>query len=109
TISVKDDFPQVTYEELKNLPIPQISFTTSPEKRQEYLQNLINLYQEYQINHNSNILLTQIETHLNQQPSQADVIHDFLAYLAEQMIELNQQKQTETKGFIKWLERFIGT
>ncbi|MFM6309527.1 MAG: hypothetical protein ACKPGB_14885, partial [Dolichospermum sp.] len=25
------------------------------------------------------------------------------------MIELNQQKQTETKGFIKWLERFIGT
>ncbi|MFM6254732.1 MAG: hypothetical protein ACKPEQ_37295, partial [Dolichospermum sp.] len=101
TISVKDDFPQVTYEELKNLPIPQISFTTSPEKRQEYLQNLINLYQEYQINHNSNILLTQIETHLNQQPSQADVIHDFLAYLAEQMIELNQQKQTETKGFIK--------
>ncbi|MFM6217953.1 MAG: restriction endonuclease, partial [Dolichospermum sp.] len=60
-------------------------------------------------NHNSNILLTQIETHLNQQPSQADVIHDFLAYLAEQMIELNQQKQTETKGFIKWLERFIGT
>ncbi|MFM6183594.1 MAG: Eco57I restriction-modification methylase domain-containing protein [Dolichospermum sp.] len=109
TISVKDDFPQVTYEELKNLPIPQISFTTSPEKRQEYLQNLINLYQQYQNNHNSNILLTQIETHLNQQPSQADVIHDFLAYLAEQMIELNQQKQTETKGFIKWLERFIGT
>ncbi|MFM6610385.1 MAG: Eco57I restriction-modification methylase domain-containing protein, partial [Dolichospermum sp.] len=82
-------------------PIPKIDFTNPPEKRQEYLQNLINLYQEYQINHNPNILLTQIETHLNQQPSQADVIHDFLAYLAEQMIELNQQKQTETKGFIK--------
>jgi hypothetical protein len=24
------------------------------------------------------------------------------------MIQLNQQKQTEIKGFLKWLERFIG-
>jgi hypothetical protein len=109
TISVKDDFPQVTYEELKSLPVPKISFTTPPEKRQEYLENTINLYQQYQINHNPDILFTQIDHHLNQQPSEADVIHDFLAYLAEQMIELNKQKQTETKGFITWLERLIGT
>ena len=108
TISVKDDFPQVTYEELKSLPVPKISFTTPPEKRQEYLENTINLYQKYQINHNPDILFTQIDHHLNQQPSEADVIHDFLAYLAEQMIELNKQKQTETKGFITWLERLIG-
>ncbi|MFM6022397.1 MAG: Eco57I restriction-modification methylase domain-containing protein, partial [Dolichospermum sp.] len=123
--------------EIKSLPVPQISFTTPPENRQEYLQNLINLYQQYQNNQNADILLTHIILHLSssqelvivclyplliqiglhqlgslllqnfhhihQQPSQADVIHDFLAYLAEQMIELNQQKQTETKGFIKWL------
>ncbi|MBD2293808.1 hypothetical protein H6G06_09955 [Anabaena sphaerica FACHB-251] len=69
--------------EIKSLPVPKIFFTTPPEKRQEYLQNLINIYQQYQINHNPNILLTQIDHHLNQQPSQADVIHDLLAYLAE--------------------------
>ncbi len=38
-----------------------------------------------------------------------DTIHDFLAYLAEQMIELNKAKNEEIKGFLKWLEREIGT
>jgi type I restriction-modification system DNA methylase subunit len=108
-ISVKDDFPQVTYEELKSLPIPNINFITQSDRRQTYLENTINLYQQYQINHNQNILLTQIDHHLNQQPEQADVIHDLLAYLAEQMIELNKQKQTEIKGFLTWLARLIGT
>ena len=108
-ISVKDDFPQVTYEELKSLPIPNINFITESDRRETYLENTINFYQQYQINHNPNVLLTQIDHHLNQQPEQADVIHDFLAYLAEQMIELNKQKQTEIKGFLTWLARLIGT
>jgi type I restriction-modification system DNA methylase subunit len=108
-ISVKDDFPQVTYEELKSLPIPNINFITESDRRQTYLENTINFYQQYQINHNPNVLLTQIDHHLNQQPEQADVIHDLLAYLAEQMIELNKQKQTEIKGFLTWLARLIGT
>lgn len=38
-----------------------------------------------------------------------DTVHDFLAYLAEQMIEMNKAKGDETKGFVKWLEREIGT
>ncbi|MEW6419714.1 MAG: hypothetical protein AB1480_16620 [Nitrospirota bacterium] len=37
-----------------------------------------------------------------------DTVHDFLAYLAEQMIELNKAKNEEIKGFFKWLEREIG-
>jgi hypothetical protein len=38
-----------------------------------------------------------------------DTIHDFLAYLAEQMIELNKTRNEEIKGFLKWLEHDIGT
>ena len=37
-----------------------------------------------------------------------DTIHDFLAYLAGQMIEVNKTKNEEIKGFLKWLEREIG-
>lgn len=37
-----------------------------------------------------------------------DTVHDFLAYLAEQMIEMNKVKNEEIKGFLKWLEREIG-
>jgi len=35
---------------------------------------------------------------------QSDVVHDVLAFLAEQMIELNKTKQKEIKGFLAWLE-----
>ena len=38
----------------------------------------------------------------------SDTVHGFLAYLAEQMIELNKRKNEEIKGFLKWLEREIG-
>ena len=35
---------------------------------------------------------------------QTDVVHDILAFLAEQMIEINKDNQKETKGFLEWLE-----
>ncbi len=38
----------------------------------------------------------------------SDTIHDLLAYLAEQMIEMNKAKSEEIEGFLKWLEREIG-
>lgn len=38
-----------------------------------------------------------------------DTVHDFLAYLAEKMIEMNKAKNEESKGFLKWLEREIGS
>lgn len=40
--------------------------------------------------------------------SRNDTVHDFLAFLAEQMIEMNKTKNEEIKGFLKWLEREIG-
>ncbi|MEM3434407.1 MAG: TaqI-like C-terminal specificity domain-containing protein, partial [Candidatus Methanomethyliaceae archaeon] len=35
---------------------------------------------------------------------QSDVVHDILAFLAEEMIRLNQEKQREMKSFLAWLE-----
>jgi hypothetical protein len=40
--------------------------------------------------------------------TQSDVIHDLLAHLAQQMIEMNQEKQAEVKGFLAWLAREVG-
>jgi hypothetical protein len=39
----------------------------------------------------------------------SDVVHDLLAFLAEKMLEMNKQKQTEVKGFLGWLEVEVGT
>jgi predicted RNA methylase len=93
---------------LERLPIRKINFTTEGDRRQQGLANLVNLYQTYQTNFDSAPILAQCQHHLNQDPEEADIIHDFLAYLAEQMIELNRHKQTEIKGFLEWLESFIG-
>jgi uncharacterized protein (UPF0305 family) len=38
----------------------------------------------------------------------SDVVHDLLALLAERMLEMNKQKQQEIKGFLGWLEGFVG-
>ncbi|WP_434685470.1 Eco57I restriction-modification methylase domain-containing protein [Pseudanabaena minima] len=100
TISVKDDFPQVTYEELKNLPIPIINFSLTEIDRKELLSQFIKYCDQ------SNFLPSKISEYIDF--AAKDLIHDLLAYLAEQMIELNTRKQTEIKSFLKWLERFIG-
>lgn len=36
---------------------------------------------------------------------QSAVVHDFLAFLAEEMIRMNQEKQAEIKDFLGWLEK----
>jgi hypothetical protein len=38
----------------------------------------------------------------------SDVVHDLLAFLAERMLEMNKQKQTEIKGFLGGLESYLG-
>jgi hypothetical protein len=50
--------------------------------------------------------ITWVEVELKK--GRNDTVHDFLAYLVEQMIELNKRKNEEIKGFLKWLEREIG-
>ncbi len=47
-----------------------------------------------------------IETEIS--AGRSDVVHDILAYLAEQMVDMNRAKNEEIKGFLKWLEREIG-
>ncbi|HCC69031.1 MAG TPA: hypothetical protein DEP99_04000 [Nitrospiraceae bacterium] len=51
-------------------------------------------------------IIAFVETELA--ANRGDVIHDTFAFLAEQMIELNKAKNTEIKGFLKWLEREAG-
>ena len=35
-------------------------------------------------------------------------MHDLLAFLAERMLEMNKEKQQEIKGFLGWLEGYMG-
>jgi len=50
-------------------------------------------------------ILEFVDTLFLQQFELIDVVHDFLAYLAEQMTNLNKQKLTEVRQLLAWLEK----
>jgi hypothetical protein len=35
-------------------------------------------------------------------------VHDLLAFLAERMLDMNKQTQQEIRGFLGWLEGYVG-
>lgn len=94
---------------LNPFPVPNITFTTPTDERNRYLEKAQSLYQDCVRQGKQDCMRGFVEHHLRQQPEQSDVVHDLLGYLAEQMIEMNKQKQGEIKGFLTWLERELGT
>ena len=97
---------------LYGLPIRRISFTTPASERARLGAQLQQLYAEGK--HAE--ILAQVETCLPKdevgnfisEQEKSDVVHDLLAFLAERMLEMNKQKQKEIKGFLGWLEGYLG-
>ncbi|MFH1932295.1 MAG: N-6 DNA methylase [Pseudomonadota bacterium] len=117
--------------EIDSMPIPPTSFVTPKQERKKLFEEAILDYQRYIETGKPNTFLLFIEGILlkEHQPDpnlghkhnadpvnknlqikedslcdQSDVVHDILAFLAEQMIEINKDNQKETKGFLEWLE-----
>ena len=88
--------------EIDPMPMPPILFTTPEKERKEFFKEAVKLYERSK--YDDVIKWAEYELALKR----TDTSHDLLAYLAEQMIELNKAKGNETKGFVKWLEREIG-
>ncbi|NUM46393.1 MAG: N-6 DNA methylase, partial [Anaerolineales bacterium] len=95
-------FPHLRVTQFRQLPIRRIAFSTPAETRQTLLDRGKSLTHQ-----SSDQTLAFVDEQLSAQPEQADVVHDLLAYLAEQMIALNKEKQAETKGFLTWVETMI--
>jgi uncharacterized protein YaaN involved in tellurite resistance len=87
---------------LEKLPIPRISFTAPEKERKEFFEEAVELYDDSKYEDISK--WAEYELALKRK----DTIHDFLANLAERMIDMNRKKNNEVKGFLKWLEREIG-
>ena len=88
--------------EIDSTPMSPISFTTPQKERKEFFKEAVKLYKGSK--YEDILKWAEYELALKRN----DTIHDFLAYLAEQMVEMNKAKNDEIKGFLKWLEREIG-
>lgn len=86
--------------EVEGLPVPVISFTTPPSDRAAYLEKAKKLYTQYCEKDDLACVTGFVAHHL--QKGQSDVVHDLLAFLAEEMMAMNKEKQQMTEAF--WLD-----
>ena len=97
---------------VERTPIRRISFTTPAPERTRLGTELQQLYADGK--HAE--ILAQVDAYLPKdeagnfiaEQERSDVVHDLLAFLAERMLEMNKQKQQEIKGFLGWLESYLG-
>lgn len=92
---VSDTFPRISVADLKELPIREIDFSNfNTDKNAQYLGQLEEHYQEYLEKASAVELLNVVEDLINgNEEYRLPVIHDFLAELAEKMLEFNKEKQ----------------
>jgi len=95
-------------EEVNLLPIRRTAFTTPPDERERLVIEAKQLCDNYISAGDSTRTLEFVQEQLAHTPERADVVHDLLAHLAERMTAMNKEKQAEIKGFLMWLERYIG-
>jgi type I restriction-modification system DNA methylase subunit len=92
--------------EIDGMPFPQFSFTTPKTKRVNYLTKAKQLYQYSLKDGTPETVLAFVTEQLAAKPERADVIHDLLAFLAEQMTALNWEKRAAVKQFLANLKDF---
>lgn len=108
-IAKKIDYRYEYYAEpLGLLPIICLPFISSAQDRAELLKTGKNLCSRYINMGDQTEVIDWVFLQLKHKLERFDVIHDLLAYLAEQMIEMNKQKNQEIKGFLAWLENYLG-
>jgi len=87
-------------EDAKRLPIRKITFVASDTVRQQLLSKGIELYRANKFEE----LMEFTRARLAVQPEQSDVVHDLLASLAQQMLDLNAVRHTAVENLLLDLE-----
>ena len=101
-------YVETKIKHLDLLPIRRINFTTPADERNLQLEKAKTLYQ-FCLNEGSvDGVIGFVKHHLTSDPERTDIVHDLLAFLAAQMLEMNKAKGAEIRGFLHWLEREIG-
>jgi hypothetical protein len=78
---------RVRFSQIAALPIPRITFNTPPAERTRLVDEAHTLYDT----NDTDALLSFIDTRIAE--NQTDVIHDLLAYLAQQIIDLDAARR----------------
>lgn len=105
----------VNTHEIEALPFRTIRFATPAKEREELIDKGKNLYYDYIQSQNWDKVSAFVSSCLYQnavgtpdtEHEKSDVVHDLLAFLAEEMTRLNKEKQAKIKAFLNWIEKEI--
>ncbi|MFQ5341160.1 MAG: Eco57I restriction-modification methylase domain-containing protein, partial [Anaerolineae bacterium] len=89
----KQIFPQTNQSNVEELPIRPIEFTTPADTRAGLLEKGKRLYTICISQHNLAGIIGFVQHQLDREPERADIVHDLLAWLAEQTLVLNARRQ----------------
>jgi Alw26I/Eco31I/Esp3I family type II restriction m6 adenine DNA methyltransferase len=96
----------VSGNEVRRLPLRKIVFSTPSTRRSELLVRAKELHTHFLKEGNTpHKLWGFMDECLGAKPEKGDVAHDFLAFLAEQMVVMNKEKQKLISDFSAWLEK----
>ena len=106
------DFSRLNVHDFLKLPFPWKTSAVTPKERTQKLELVIGLYHGELQNSSGRIVkapkaiaFSDLMKALDDAKTTCNLLfHDFLGHLAEQMMDLNKQKQAETKRFLNWLE-----
>jgi hypothetical protein len=101
--SIRGGYMRFIYQWVTQIPIFRFNFTTLPKERAYYFDKAKALYQQCLSKNDQLCVLGFVDRHLSKEPEESDVVHDLLAFLAEEMIRLNKAKQAGQKEFLGWL------
>jgi type I restriction-modification system DNA methylase subunit len=108
--------PQVEIDFVHTLPIRRISAGTAQAERNRLLDDAKVLYRgTLESGHLGGVLSfvdsllpTMADSSPDTNRERSDIVHDLLASLAEEMTQLSSERSTEAKGFLAWLEGYVG-
>jgi type I restriction-modification system DNA methylase subunit len=98
--------PKILVEDVARLPVRCIDFTTPATKREAQLDKAKQLCEKSLAGNDAEDALQFVEAELN--GGRTDVVHDLLAFLAERMMAMTQEKRTTAKQFLTDLKDFHG-
>jgi hypothetical protein len=97
---------------VQQIPIRRISFSTPEDERRRLAEELKRLCAarmfEIVLEVVGDCLPKDDLGEFDAEGERSDVVHDLLAHLAEEMIQMNKEKQEEIRGFLAWLAEFCG-
>ena len=101
--------PQVKAENLYPLPIRRVVRSATLDDRERLLEKGKETYEGFLSSGDKEYILRFVKQELDRKPQRDDGLHDLIAFLGEQMMNMNARKHEEVQGFLSWLERSIGT